>query len=155
MKLEGNQQLGGPMKEWIVVANKASCDVYEQVQGEYRAKRALKNPQAKMKGVDLFSDRSGRAQNSHGNSRVGFEESHYLDDLEKRFAKKITSYLDKQRHLGSFDQLTVVSGPDFMGLLREAASKELLTKVGQEIVKNVHVSSARQLDGVLGRVANE
>ncbi len=143
------------MKEWIVVANKASCDVFEQTQEGFKKKRVLKNPEAKMKGVELFSDRSGRSQNSHGNSRVGFEDSHYLDDLEKRFAKKITSYLDRERHLGHFDQLTVVSGPDFMGILREAASKDLSSKIGQEIVKNIHVSNGRDLGGVLGRLANE
>lgn len=140
------------MKEWIVVANKASCDVFEQTRSGYKTMRVLKNPEAKMKGVELFSDRSGRAQDSYGgNSRVGFEEGDYFGNLEKKFAKKITDYLDRERHLGHFDQLTVVSGPDFMGVLREAASKDLMSKVGHEIIKNVHVSSVDDLNGVLGR----
>ncbi len=144
------------MKEWIVVANKASCDVYEQTRKGFKTKQVLKNPEAKMKRVELFSDRSGRAQNSYGgNYRVGFDEGDYFDDLEKKFAKKITDYLDRERHLGHFDQLTVVSGPDFMGTLREAASKELMSKIGHEIIKNVHVTSADELNTVLERASNE
>jgi len=143
------------MKDWIVVANQASCDVFEQTKKGYKKKCCLANPEVKMKGIEIFSDRQGRSQNSHSSSRVGLEERHYQEDLDKKFAKKITNYLDQERHLGSFDNLTVVSGPSFIGYLREAASKELQNTIGHEVVKNISARSKKDLDQVLKGAANE
>lgn len=140
------------MKNWIVFANKTECNVFERSKNGLVSKHSFSNPTARQKGVEVFTDGPGLTKNSADTERAGYSEPNFFENVEKKFAKEITDYLDRERHLGHFDRLILVSGPVFIGRLRDASSKELQSTIGREVVKNFSLEDEAELEKVVGEL---
>ena len=130
------------MKKWIIFANSKECSVFEHQKKDLLQKQVLTNPQGHRKGREVFSDSPTIPRTTPRSTQASLPESHYFEEVERKFAKEIAEFLDKEHHLGHFDELTVVSGPAFIGYLREAVPKSLRGAITDEVVKNVNGHSA-------------
>jgi len=137
------------LNDWIVMANKGECVIFEKVREGYVKLQTLGDQRLRQRESDLYSDRSGTAHTSFRSNQTRISEEHYPEELARKFANKITDYLDKNRHLGTFDKLTLVSGPSFVGYIRDAMSRPLQQKVGGEIVRNFLTQNEKELDSFL------
>ena len=140
------------MRVRVVVADQSEARYYDMVglkNGLRLVGRAV-HPEARLHDRDLVSDRPGRVfdhANLSGGRRgavahhaTGGERSPRRIEAAK-FARRIAGELDAERGRGSYDQLVLISGPSFLGLLRASLSKSLQAAVALEVAKDlVHCS---------------
>jgi protein required for attachment to host cells len=72
-----------------------------------------------------------------------------------RFAKRISRRLDEARRKGEFDELIVVAGPPFLGLMRGEMSRPTRERVVHEIRKDLVHSPVESLRRHLPQSAAE
>lgn len=125
------------MKKWIIFANAKECSVFEQEKEELHQKGILTNPHGHHRGREVFTDSPVISKSGSRSTQASLPKNHYFEENDRKFAKEIVEFLDKEHHLGHFDELTVVSGPAFIGYLRDAIPKSLKACIGQELVKNI------------------
>jgi len=124
---------------WILSANsgraailKADSPTAPLVQIE-----ALVNPAARVKQLDLASDRAGRTFDSMGMGRhAKAVEVDPKQEEQIRFAKLLADRLEAGRVHGEFDRLAVVATPAFLGHLRDSMGAPLRSVVFLEIDKD-------------------
>jgi protein required for attachment to host cells len=133
------------MKVRVIVADQSEARHYE-LTDSLRFLRKTLHPEAHLKDHDLVSDRPGRVYahaNLGGGRRGGV--AHHATGGERtprkveaeRFAHDIVKDLDADRLHRQFDRLVVVSGPDFLGLLRANMPKGLQAAVLLEVEKDL------------------
>ena len=132
----------------IVVADQAEAIFYDAASLQARPTEVarISDPVAHLHEQDLVSDRPGRGHASVSGAR-------YSMDLEGdprkreaiRFAKRISRRLDEARRKGEFDELIVVAGPRFLGLMRGELSRPTRQRVVHEIHKDLVHSPVEQL----------
>ena len=134
----------------IVVADQAEAIFYDtpSLQAQPKEVAHLSDPLAHQHDRDFSSDRPGRSYESVGGQRHAIERE---DDPRQReavlFARRISRRLDEARRKGEYDELIVVAGPPFLGLMRKEMSRPTRARVVHEIRKDlVHspVESLRQ-----------
>ena len=85
-----------------------------------------------------MSDRPGRSYESVGGARHAIErENDPLYQEAVRFARRISCRLDDALKRGEFDELVVVAGPPFLGLVRHELSDQARQRVVHEIRKDL------------------
>jgi protein required for attachment to host cells len=136
------------MRVRVVVADQSEARYYdlESPANSLRLIRKTMHPQAHMRDRDLVSDRPGRVFD-HANLSGGRRGSvaHHATGGERsprkiealKFARQIAEELDTERRHGDYDRLVVVSGPNFLGLLRANMPKMLQAAVALEIAKDL------------------
>jgi protein required for attachment to host cells len=121
----------------IVVADQAEAIFYDVPSLEARPKEVgrISDPLAHQHNRDLASDRPGRAYESVGHARHAIARENDPRQQEAvRFARRISCRLDDALHRDEFDELLVVAGPPFLGLLR----KEISEQVRRRVVHTIH-----------------
>jgi protein required for attachment to host cells len=121
----------------IVVADQAEAIFYDVPSLEARPKEVgrISDPLAHKHDRDLVSDRPGRAYESVGHARHAIARENDPRQQEAvRFARRISCRLDDALHRDEFDELLVVAGPPFLGLLR----KEISDQVRRRVVHTIH-----------------
>ena len=124
----------------ILVADQAEAIFYDAAVMGRRPKEVarLSDPVAHLHDRDLVTDRPGRAFDRFGGGRHSLEEENDARFQEAvKFAKRIARRLDEARRHGEFDELIVVAGPPFLGLVRKALSKPTRELVVREIHKDL------------------
>jgi protein required for attachment to host cells len=124
----------------IVVADRAEAVFYDATSLRTRPKEVarISDPDARLHDRDLVSDRPGRSYESYGGARHAIERENDPRHREAvRFARRIARRLDEARRKDEFEQLVVVAGPPFLGLLREEFSRPTKARVVQEIRKDL------------------
>ena len=102
---------------------------------------------------DIVSDKPGRTFDSGGKGRHAMEPPNDPRELEKRnFARGLARRLDEAAHRGDFDRLVLVATPKVLGNLRALLSAKTLTKVTQEIHKDLTQIPLRQVEDHLGEL---
>jgi protein required for attachment to host cells len=87
---------------------------------------------------DLMSDRPGRSYESFGGARHALEREDDPRHREAvRFARRVARRLDEARRKDEFENLVVVAGPPFLGLLRAAMSQPTKACIAREIRKDL------------------
>ena len=130
----------------IVVADQAEAVFYdsESLRARPREVARITDPVAHLHDRDLSSERPGRTYESYGRARhaVGGEnDSRHVEAV--RFARRIARRLDAARRNGEFEELIVVAGPPFLGLVREGLSRPTRARVVHEVRKDlVHMPVA-------------
>lgn len=131
----------------IVVADESEVRFYDadSPKGPLHLAAQLTDPTAHLHDRDLVTDRPGRkfdrgpvgarrgATPSHA---TGGEESPRKHEAEV-FAKRVAEELERAHHGDAFDRLVVIAGPTFLGLLRNALSRGLTSKIVAEIPKDI------------------
>jgi protein required for attachment to host cells len=142
----------------IVVADQAEAIFYDSSSLRTRPKEVgrISDPAAHLHDRDFSSDRPGRVRESFGSARhaVGREnDPRYLEAV--RFARRIARRLDEARRKDEFEELIVVAGPPFLGLVRHELSKPTRERVVHEVRKDLVHSSVEALHKHLPKSAAE
>jgi protein required for attachment to host cells len=132
----------------IVVADQAEAIFYDTPSLQARPKEVghISDPLAHQHDREFSSDRPGRSYESVGGQRHAIERE---DDPRQReavrFAKRISRRLDEARRKGEYDELIVVAGPPFLGLMRKELSRPTRERVVHEIRKDLVHSPVESL----------
>jgi len=132
----------------IVVADQAEAIFYDtpSLQAQPREVAHISDPLAHQHDRDFSSDRPGRSYESVGGQRHAIERE---DDPRQReavrFAKRISRRLDEARRKGEYDELIVVAGPPFLGLMRKEMSRPTRERVVHEVRKDLVHSPVESL----------
>ncbi len=104
------------------------------------------DPLAHLHDRDLVSDRPGRKfdraplaagrRGATAHHATGSESSPRRHEAES-FARRIVAELEQARRRGDFEGLVVMSGPGFLGLLREALPESLRATLVAEVTKDL------------------
>lgn len=124
----------------IVVADQAEAIFYDSASLQARPEEIARiaDPAAHLHDRDFSSDRPGRTYESVGGARhaVGGENDPRHREAV-RFARRIARRLDDARRKDEFEELIVVAGPPFLGLVRAELSKPTRARVVHEIRKDL------------------
>lgn len=126
-------------KIWILAANSSNATLFtaDSPMAPLVELAAFDNPDARVKQMDLISDRPGRSFDSHGEGRHAMEVKVDPKEQEQiRFAKLITERLEQGRIENAFERLILIAAPMFLGLLRANFSAPLSTLVSLEMNKD-------------------
>lgn len=132
----------------IVVADQAEAIFYDtsSLKAAPREVGRISDPLAHLHDRDLMSDRPGRSYESVGGARHAIERE---NDPRRReavsFARRIARRLDEARRKNEFEQLIVVAGPPFLGVMRDEMSRPTRERVVHEIRKDLVHSPVESL----------
>ncbi len=137
------------MKTLIVVAQRDGARLYEwTTRAEpLRLIEELAHPEGRLREGDLDTDRSGASYESSasGASSAAAGSVSATAHLAVVFAHRVADRTDHALADHAFDRLVLVSGPRFLGLLRDELSNSTRALKRHEIVKNLGHASAREL----------
>jgi protein required for attachment to host cells len=124
---------------WILSANSSKATIFtaESSHGPLVELESFDNPDARVKQMDLASDRAGRSFDSHGEGRHAMEvQVDPRQQVQIRFARLIADRLEQARVAHAFEQLVLVAAPGFLGLLRPNFGAPLQSLVSLEVDKD-------------------
>jgi len=124
----------------IVVADQAEAIFYDAPSPWAPPKEVARitDPAAHLHNRDFSSDRPGRAYESVGGARHALQRENDPRSREAAlFARRIARRLDNARRKAEFEDLIVVAGPTFLGLMRVALSKPTRARVVCEVHKDL------------------
>jgi protein required for attachment to host cells len=142
----------------IVVADQGEAIFYDTPTLRSLPKEVARitDPAAHLHDRDFSSDRPGRTYESFGGARHALERENDPRSREAaRFAKRIARRLDEARRKAEYENLIVVAGPAFLGLMREQLSKPTRECVVCEIRKDLVHSPVSALRSHLPQSAAE
>lgn len=121
---------------WFVLANRAEAVIYGDKKNQpfYFIQR-LNNRIGKAPEFHLIADREGTVGSSATHSiRHSFEKKESKHEHQaKLFAKRIATFLEKEKLKRRYDQLVIAAEPHFLGLLRAALKPSLRALVQHEV----------------------
>lgn len=132
----------------IVVADQAEAIFYDtaSLRAQPREVAHITDPAAHLHDRDLVSDRPGRSFDRFGGQRHAIERENGPRQQEAvRFARRILRRLDAARRKGEYDELIVVAGPPFLGVMRREMSRPTRERVVHEIRKDLVHSPVESL----------
>lgn len=139
-------------KTWVVVADARRARIYandgvghglQEIPGA-----SFEIPRSS--GRDLYSDRSGRAFDSHGAGRHAMERPTPAEDQGRaQLVKEVVAWLAAPRQAQSFDRLALVAAPRTLGDLREALPEALRGKIAGELSKDLTKADTAQITEAL------
>jgi len=133
---------------WLLVADQAEARVYSADRTTHVLSfvERLADPLAHLHDRDLVTDRPGRvfdhapaqagrrgATAHHGTGGERSPRKHEAD----LFAHRVVQALTEAHHAQRFDQLVVLSGPVFLGHLRQALTPEIKRCILAEVSKDL------------------
>jgi protein required for attachment to host cells len=124
----------------IVVADQAEAIFYDSASLQTKPQEVarISDPAAHLHDRDFSSDRPGRSYESVGGARHALERENDPRQREAvSFARRIARRLDEARRKDEFEELIVVAGPSFLGLMREELSKPTRARVVHEVHKDL------------------
>lgn len=124
----------------IVVADQAEAIFYDtpSLQTRPREVAHLSDPVARLHDRDLVTDRPGRSYESVGSARHAItREDDPRHQEAVKFARRIARRLDDARRRDEYDELIVVAGPPFLGVVRSALSRPTRERVVHEVRKDL------------------
>ncbi|WP_293005169.1 host attachment protein [Nitrosomonas sp.] len=126
-------------KIWILIANSGNATLFtaDSPTASLTELMTFDNPDARVKQMELSSDRPGRSFDSHGEGRHAMATEVEPKEQEQiRFAKLIVDRLEQGRVENAFERLVVVAAPAFLGLLRTNFNAPLSSLLSLEIDKD-------------------
>lgn len=126
-------------KIWILIANSGNATLFtaDSPTASLTELMTFDNPDARVKQLELSSDRPGRSFDSHGEGRHAMATEVEPKEQEQiRFAKLIVDRLEQGRVENAFERLVVVAAPAFLGLLRTNFNAPLSSLLSLEIDKD-------------------
>jgi protein required for attachment to host cells len=136
------------MRIRIVVADESVARFYdvEHRRGPLTKAGELAHPEGRLHERDLVSDRPGRVFDHAGapghrrgevaHHATGGEQTAHRTESAK-FARRVVHELETAHRHGDYDRLVVMSGPPFLGVLRDAIPKHMKSSVVAEVPKDL------------------
>lgn len=143
------------MTTWVVVADSSRGKIYVQDKrnGELQEKVDLVHPGARLHGVQLTSDRSGRHTGAFGQGSHMFDPRTAAKEHEaENFAREIAKHLENGHNGGEFQKLVLMAPPEFLGTLREQLGEAMRKLVVKEITKDLVTHSTEEVRDKLRHV---
>jgi protein required for attachment to host cells len=141
----------------ILVADQAEAIFYDSatLRGVPKEVGRISDPLAHLHDRDLVTERPGRSHESMGATRHSIQRENTPRRLEAvRFARRIARRLDDARRKGEYEQLVVVVGAPFLGLVRQELSGLTRARVAREIRKDLVHSAPEVLAQRLAAIPN-
>ncbi|MDO8893868.1 host attachment protein [Nitrosomonas sp.] len=135
-------------KIWILSANSGNATLFtaDSPTAALTELETFDNPDARVKQIELTSDRPGRSFDSHDDGRHAMEVKVDPKEQEQiRFAKLLVDRLEQGRVANEFGRLVVVAAPAFLGRLRENFNTSLNALLSLEIDKDFTALRAEEL----------
>lgn len=130
-------------KKWFVVASKKEARIFTQDQKSKRLQLfvRLSNPLAQEKRSSLVRKKAGHGLKLFGrHGVVRYSDNKRSDPLEiaaLQFAKEVVHFLEIERLKKSFDSLTIVAEPHFLGKIKNSMPEPLKREVSQWMGKDL------------------
>lgn len=127
-------------RKWILIADRSKARFFEY-QGPnkpFKLIHKIEHPEGKIKGREISSDKHGESFDRMGYGRHKMENSFDPREEEnKKFASEICDYLKTAKNEQKFDSAIIVSGPAFLGYLKEKMDNGLMKSITNWIPKNL------------------
>lgn len=136
------------MTMWVVVADSSRGKIFVQERpGEPLVEAEdMVHPGARLRGVELASDRSGRHSGAFGQGSHMFDVRTEAKEHEaESFAREIAEHLETGRTGGRFQKLVLMAPPAFLGDLRGRLSDEVRKLVVGEVGKDLVTHTAEEV----------
>lgn len=112
---------------WVIVADESSATLYARLtrRGDLEKRQTFENDAGRKKTGDLISDRGGRSFDSagHGRHTMAREKTGPKTHVAELFAKKIADRIGDIVRGGACRGYVLVAPPKFLGVLRDAVSR--------------------------------
>lgn len=129
---------------WIVLADRTTARLYQPQEGQrdWKLIAELAHPESRAKEMDLVSDKPGRVQQSAG-GRAAMEPPTPRKKVEsEKFARQIAKTLYDAMARNAFEQLVLVTPPEFLGLLRSVLEEQVERRIVATVEKDyLHLDS--------------
>lgn len=140
------------MKTWIVVTNRTEAKVFEfsNRKGsvvEFVTK--MENPRGRLRSGDINADKPGVFLGYWGRGTHLVKGQSPTERVAQEFAKKVSTFLEESHQKQKFDELVLISDPHFMGRLRGLMSKEVKQAIAREVIKDLGMVTAQELQNRL------
>ncbi|HEX9208818.1 MAG TPA: host attachment protein [Steroidobacteraceae bacterium] len=142
----------------IVVADQAEAVFYDTAAPTQppREVARIADTAAHLHDREFSSDRPGRGHAKARGTRHAFGGENDPRHREAvGFARHIANQLEEARQRDEFDDLVVVAGPAFLGLVRQEMSKPTRARVVHEVHKDLVHSPVEELRQHLAELAEE
>lgn len=106
------------MSRWIVVADSASAEIFEQQDGGMRLVETLSHPPSRDHNRELIGNRPNLNQHPMEKGLKGDEAQSLREDESLRFAKDAAEFLRLAHTQNRFRDLVLVADPRTLGRLR-------------------------------------
>ncbi|MGZ3693898.1 MAG: host attachment protein [Bdellovibrionota bacterium] len=139
-------------RHWYLVANRVEAVLYAgRIGKDFHFLRRFSNPKGKLTELQLVADKPGRKfSSSRSGVRHGFEpRSLYHEQVAIQFARRIGKAIDRSLLDKEFSDLVVLAEPHFLGLLNKGFSQRVKAKVINEVPREWHEGSDRDLEKYL------
>ena len=137
---------------WVVVAQHGLARLFRR-EKRFSPLQELDNliqPEARLHAQDLQSDRPGRAMNRARGGRTALESSADPRRTEaETFARRVAERLYEGRTSGAYQELILVAGPAFLGLLRDALDADTGRCVVKEVRKTLPDASPTEIQAIV------
>ena len=125
---------------WVVVADSSAAHIFTAAHrhAPLTLVESLTHAESRMHPRERLSDVAGRGHDPVGPGRHGLDQGQTLRDEDRqRFAREIAARLEAAHRLKRFNDLIVMAGPAFLGVLRDALSKTLQQATVAEVPKDL------------------
>jgi protein required for attachment to host cells len=134
---------------WILVADSTCARIFTAASPSSALEEIdnLVHTEGRLHDRDLTSDLPGRIKASGGIGQGhAFEQATDPKEHEaESFARLIAQYLLDAHHAHKFEQLVLVAGASFLGLLRGQLSEQIKKQVCLELDKNITMQNAEDI----------
>lgn len=138
------------MTTWYVVANRAGARIltYARADKTWDLVKTFEHPEGRMMNHELDTDGPGFARMGAQSTKYEPQEDAHTH-VARRFAKELATYLDHARMTSTYQRLVLVAEPGFLGMLRDALSKQTAALVVDTVTKDLHHVENRDLDAYI------
>ena len=137
---------------WVVVAQQGQARLFRR-EKRFSPLKELDNlvqPEARLHAQDLQSDRPGRAMNRARGGRTALESSSDPKRVAaETFARRVAERLHEGRTSDAYQELILVAGPTFLGLLREALDEDTQRCVVKEVRKTLQDADLAEIQAIV------
>lgn len=120
-------------KTWYAVLSQSSMKLFERdaEDGSFQHRKTLRNSLVGSKSKDLARHKPGRmAKGGKGSMNFALTSGESPKvDATRDFARRIAKFLDGERKRETYSDLCVAAEPKFLGMVKEAMSKETIRSV--------------------------
>lgn len=127
-------------KTWLLVADRARARIFQLTpdDGSLEELESHSNPEARLPGRELQTERQSRAHESVGDVRHAVEpRSTPAEKAGDRFARQLSDALESGRVHHRYDRLLVVAPPPFLGELLNRFGKQVRAMVAEHLAKDL------------------
>lgn len=125
---------------WILTANRSGASLFESDWPVKSMRRIqdIAHPQGHMQNREINTEKPGRSFDSAWQGRHSLSpKQEPTEDIAQQFALNLAELLNKGRLTHAYDQLIIMAGPKFLGILRIALDKNTASLVVQTVNKEL------------------